>query len=98
MNKPPVSVLLRAMPKWVAVVLAWLGVVGAANAVAVPGPDRGAKIGLPWYSKVLHVDQGRGDDINGDGTITKAPKHFESLRTFTPKAGATEELGAQRSL
>ena len=29
--------------------------------------------------------------------VTKAPKYFEILRTFTPKAGAPKGLGAQLS-
>jgi len=59
-----------AVPVWASLVLACLGM-SAVCAGATPGPVSGAAVDLTPYQVVLHVDQARGDDIKGDGSVAK---------------------------
>ncbi len=72
------------MPGWLLLFLAFASGVSAATAVR-HGPDPRAAVPLTDYQKVLHVDQSRGDDIKGDGTVGRP------LRTI---AQALEAAGA----
>ena len=72
MKKSRFSVTRRVLPECVAFVALSIGLMTPVAAAGPgPGPAASTVVNVSSYRRVLHVDQARGDDIKGDGSVQK---------------------------